>query len=162
MRFKGSPEFEEFWALLECESPRGLSIVMAAFFDERLGTLLGQAQEQSFFCRINDGLSQGLLTQNEHTDLHVIRSLRNSFAHCLRANSFDAAKTQQVNAFKTWQVAVSELPQYGDLFCTAQDRLLYVAAVIAVRLNYRTGTGTGPVPEPSILDTTAWPPVTSR
>jgi hypothetical protein len=162
MRFKGSPEFEEFWGYLEDESPRGVAVVVAAFFDEKLGVLLGQAQNKSFSVRINEALAQGWLTPNEHDDLHTIRGLRNSFAHNLRANEFDAAKTQQVDGLKTWQVAVGELPQYEDLLPTVKDRLLYVAGVIAVRLNRRTSPGAGPLPEPSVLDTTAWPPVTSR
>ena len=162
VEFKGSPQFEEFWGYLENESPRGVAVVVAAFFDEKLGALLGEAQNKSFFVRINEGLAQGWLTPNEHDDLHTIRGIRNSFAHNLRANSFDSAKTQQVNGLKTWQVAVGELPQYGDLFPTAKDRLLYVAGVIAVRLNHRTSPGGGPLPEPSFLDTTAWPPVTDR
>jgi hypothetical protein len=160
MRFKGSPEFEEFWSYLETESPRGMAVVVAAYFDERLGSMLARVQNKSFAVRINEGLAQGWLTQNEHDDLHVIRGFRNSFAHDLRAKNFDAAKAQQINALKTWMVAVGELPQYGDLFPTAQDRLLYVAGVISVRLNHRTAGG-GPLPEPSILDLIAWPPVTS-
>jgi hypothetical protein len=161
MRFKGSPEFEEFWSLLEDESPRGLTIVVAAFFDEKLGALLGQPRG-SFDSRINNALAIGLLTQNEYDDLHEIRKLRNAFAHNLRAKDFDAAKTEQVNSLKTWEIAASELPDYADLFPAAKDRLLYVAAVFTTRLNHRTPKAIGPLPEPQFLDTAAWPPVTSH
>ena len=49
--------------------------------------LLGQTTDHSFFSRIEDGLSHGLVTQNERDDLHMIRGFRNTFAHNLRANS---------------------------------------------------------------------------
>ena len=160
MRFKGSPQFEEFWALLENESPRGLTIVVAAYFDEKLGSLLGQSRG-SFDSRIINALAVGLLTQNEHDDLHEIRKLRNAFAHNLRDNSFDAAKSQQVNSLKTWQIAEGELPRYADLFPTVKDRLLYVAGVFAVRMNHRSSKAGSPLPEPRFLDTNAWPPVSS-
>lgn len=161
MRFKGSQEFEEFWSLLEDESPRGLTIVVAAYFDEKLGALLGRAKG-SFNSRINHALAVGLLTQNEHDDLHEFRRLRNAFAHNLRAKVFDIAKSQQVNSLKTWKIAVGELPSYDELFPTPKDRLLYVAAVFAVRMNHRAAKAGGPLPEPQFLDTVAWPPVTSR
>ena len=38
VRFEGSPEFKEFWSLLESESPRCRTIVVAAYFDEKLET----------------------------------------------------------------------------------------------------------------------------
>ena len=160
MRFKGSPEIEDFWGLLEDESPRGLTIVVAAYFDEKLGALLCQPRG-SFDSRINNGLVGGLLSQNEHDDLHEIRKLRNAFAHNLRGNRFDTVKSQQVNSFKTWEIAVGELPRYAELFPSARDRLLYVAAVFAVRMNHRPSKAAGPLPEPRFLDTTAWPPVSS-
>lgn len=160
MCFEGSREFKEFWSLLENESPRGLTIVVAAYFDEKLGDLLNQPRG-SFDSRINNALADGLLTQNEHDDLHEIRKLRNAFAHNLRANSFDAAKSQQVNSLKTWEIAVGKTPLYAELFPTANNRLLYVGGVFAVRLNYRPGRTGSPLPEPELWDTTAWPPVTS-
>ncbi len=160
MRFEGSREFKEFWSLLENESPRCLTIVVAAYFDEKLGDLLGQPRG-SFDSRINNALAVGLLTQNEHDDLHEIRKLRNAFAHNLRANSFDAAKSQQVYSFKTWEIAVDKTPLYAELFPTANNRLLYVGGVFAVRLNHRPGRTASPLPEPELWDTTAWPSVTS-
>ena len=160
MRFKGSLEFEEFWSLLESESPRGRTVVVAAYFDEKLGDLLDR-QGKSFVSRINNALADGLLTQNEHDDLHEIRKLRNDFAHNLRDNSFDVAKSQRVNSLKTWAIAVSRMPHYAELFPTANDRLLYVAAVFAVRLNHRPSRTGSPLPEPELWDTSAWPPVTS-
>jgi hypothetical protein len=161
MVFKGSPAFEEFWSLLEEESPRGLAVVIAAFFDEKLGVMLGQLRG-SFDSRINTALAVGLLTRNEYDDLHEIRKLRNAFAHDLRSKDFDAAKCQQVNALRTWVIAVGKLPAYEELFPTAKDRLLYVAGVFAVRLNNRALKTNGPLPEPQFLDSAAWPPVTSR
>ena len=131
MKFKGSPEFQEFWSYLEDESPRGTAIVVAAHFDEKLGDLLGQVQPHSFYSRINDAHATGLLTQNEHDDLHVFRALRNSFAHNLKARDFDASKSSQVDFLKTWQIAVGKLPQYAEFFPSSKERLLYVAAMFS-------------------------------
>jgi hypothetical protein len=99
MRFKGSQEFEEFWGQLQDESSRGLSIVVAAFFDEKLGSMLGQPNG-TFHSRINNALAAGVLTQNECHDLHVIRDLRNAFAHNLRDNYFDIPKSQKVDSLR--------------------------------------------------------------
>ncbi len=126
MKFTGSPEFDQFWSLLKDESPRGLAIVVAAYFDEKLGTLLAQTQPQSFYSRINDAICCGLLTQNEHDDLHVIRDLRNTFAHDLRANDFDPARTRQVESLKTWQIASAAYPKYCDFFPTIPGAIGFV------------------------------------
>src|SRR5262249_12667018 len=136
MEFKGSPEFVEFWELLKNESARCVVIVVAAFFDEKLGTLLGQGKG-SFDSRINNALAVGMLSQNEHNDLHEIRKIRNVFAHNLRTNSFDAHKSKEINSIKTWNIAVGEWPEHAEWFPTPKERFLYVAAVLAFRLNHR-------------------------
>jgi hypothetical protein len=160
MRFKGAPEYEEFWSFLEDETSRGLAVVVAAYFDEKLGSMLGKPKA-SFAVRINDALANNLITQNECDDLHVMRSLRNSFAHKLRAKDFDPAMQQEIDGLKTWQIAVGELPTYEELFPTARERLLYVAATLAVRLIHRA-IRNDPLPEPGFLDPIAWPPVSDR
>ena len=162
MKFKGSPEIEEFWSYLENETPRGKVIVVAAYLDEKLGELLGQTQPNSFYSRINDAAATGLLTQNEHDDLHVIRGLRNSFAHDLKAKDFDSNKARQVDALKTWQVVAAK-PEYSDeYFPTPLGRLMYVAGAFFVRFSKRDGHTASPLPEPSSWDDEAFPPVTDR
>ena len=88
--FKGNPTVEEFWGFLKGESPRCVAIVSAAFFDETLGRLLGDTRGRRFRDRIDEAAEFGLLTDNERHDLHVLRELRNDFAHDLRTNAFDA------------------------------------------------------------------------
>lgn len=160
MRFKGPHEFEEFWNLLETESPRGLGIVVAAYFDEKLGSLLGTSSGD-FCTRINLAFVAGIVTENERADLHAIRNLRNSFAHNLRANTFDDAKSRQVDSMKTWQLIVAAFPDCAELLPTAKERLLYVAATFYMRLKDRQ-TQTRPLPEPSIYDGNSWPNITDR
>jgi hypothetical protein len=80
MEFKGNAWVEEFSSYLKGESARCIAIVAAAFFDETLGSLLGDTKERSFQVRINDARGYGLLTQNEFCDLNAIRCLRNRFA----------------------------------------------------------------------------------
>ena len=164
MKFKGNTVVEEFSSILEGESPRGVAVVCAAFFDETLGRLLGDKKERAFYNRIVDASDFGLLTRDEHHDLNVLRELRNHFAHNLRAKTFDAKATAKVDSLKLWRTASSQLLSYTKLFPTVQDRLLYVAAVIAFRLQKRSKVvkKPGPLPEPTITDTKAWPPAISR
>jgi hypothetical protein len=162
VEFKAHSKMEELSSFLKEESPRCTVIVSAAFFDETLAGLLGDTNERSLFVRINDALAWGLLTQDEHDDLHVIRALRNDFAHDLRVKDFDAAATVKVAALKLWTTASRALP-LDRVIRTPADQLLYVVGLIGFRLQHRTrpATRTGTLPEPPITDTDAWPPVTN-
>jgi hypothetical protein len=160
VRFKGAPELDLLWELLEKESPLGLTLVATAYFEEKLGSLLGQP-EKSFGDLIDAAFANGLLTPNERDDLHEIWKLRNEFAHDLRAASFGVEKEQRINALKTWKLASANVPKYNDLFPTAKERLLYVVGVFAMRLRHRSAKAGGSLPEPNFVDIAAWPPVTS-
>ena len=162
MEFKGSSDFEKFGNYLAGESPRGIAIVVAAYFEEKLGDLLPQSHQQNFFTRINSAFAAGLITQNESHDLQIIRNLRNSFAHKLEARDFDSNKAQQVESLKTWQIIVEVFPQYADDFPTPQDRLLYVAGAFFIRLNKRHLKQFSPLPEPDVVDTESFPIVSDR
>lgn len=161
MQFAGPSEFTNFWNFLKGESERGVGVVVAAYFDQKLGSLLGM-KRGDFHDKIELGLARRLLTQNECDDLHVMRQLRNSFAHNLEANTFDADKSQAVDGLKTWQIAVDNLPCYAEYFPTARERLLYVAAAFYGRLQQRQASASDILPEPPFHDTNAWPPVTDR
>jgi len=52
MEYKGHPGVEELSSLLRGESPRCAVIVAAAFFDERLKSLLADTTDSSFSARI--------------------------------------------------------------------------------------------------------------
>ena len=79
MQFKGTHEFEEFWSYLCDETPRGLAVVIAAYFDEKLGVVFPAAKNKRFGGRIRDALLAGLICRSEHDALQIIRGLRNSF-----------------------------------------------------------------------------------
>jgi hypothetical protein len=162
MEFKGHPHVEELSSLLRDKSPRCAVIVAAAFFDETLKSLLADNKDRSFSASIKEGLDWGLLTQSEHDDLDVLRQLRNEFAHDLRVKGFDAASAATVEAMSIWRTAANAR-SLDRAFLTPLDRLLFVVAVIAFRLQWRKKplTKSGPRPEPSIFDTKEWPPVTS-
>jgi hypothetical protein len=160
-RPKGSPEFEDFWSYLEKESPRGRSVAIAAYFDEQLGQLLS-SREESFSSKIATAHRKGLLTTNEHDDLQAIRQLRNLVVHQLGGPNFNEEESRLVNGLKTWGIAVNAIPQYAQVIHTVEDRLLYVATVLALRLKRRGGGRGYPLPEPDITDVTAWPPISSH
>ena len=161
MEFKGSVEFAEFWSHLRDESPRCVAIVAAAYFDERLGGLVDPAKKKRFVGRINDALAQQFICQHEYNDLHIIRELRNSFAHTLRATDFDEEKTKQVNSMETWTKVSNALPVYTEFFPTARDRLVYVAGVFHCRLNNRSGGTVPPNFDPEVWRSDSWPRVTN-
>lgn len=162
MEWKGSLELMEFWGYLQHESPRGTAVVAAAFFAERLGKILVATESRSFSDKIDDAASVNLITSNEREDLHVIRKLRNAFAHDLRQTDFDGPKAAQVESLRTWQIISSALPQYRTLFPTARDRVLYVSASLAIRLTKRTLPRVQTRPEPDVCDFDAFPRVTDR
>ena len=101
MQFKGTHEFEEFWSYLCDETPRGLAVVIAAYFDEKLGVVFPAAKNKRFGGRIRDALLAGLICRSEHDALQIIRGLRNSFAHEIRSKDFDADKTAKINSLET-------------------------------------------------------------
>lgn len=162
MEFKGHPAVEELSALLRGESPRCAVIVAAAYFDETLASLLGDTKDRPLSARIDDALDWGLLTPNEHADLHTLRQLRNGFAHDLRIMDFDASSGARVASLATWRVASDERP-LERVIQTPLEQLLFVVGVIAFRLHKRTKPPekTGPLPEPPVMDFASWPPVTS-
>jgi len=163
MRFKGHTNAEELSDFLKNESDRCVVIVAAAFFDETLGRLLGERTERPLNSRINDARDYGILSQDEHDDLHKIRQLRNQFAHNLRAAAFDTNVCAAVESMAIWKTASSQIVRYVDLFRNPRDRFLYVVGVIAFRLQHRQSVPprVGPLPEPPITDIHSWPPVTN-
>jgi hypothetical protein len=159
-RLKGTPEFEEFWRYLEKESARGRAVVIATYFDDRLGQMLG-SPEESFLSKIETAHRKRLLTHNEYDDLQSIRHLRNLLVHRLGDNEFNSEEKGIINRLKTWRIAAEAMPDSERLLPAAADRLLYVAAAIAGRLKNRA-TGRPPLSEPNLTDLQAWPSVSDR
>jgi hypothetical protein len=157
MEFRGHGKLEEVSEYLKDESPRCVVIVAAAFFDETLGAMLGDTKERAFATRIDDALAWGLLTPNEHDDLHTLRQLRNEFAHNMRVKDFDASSKAKVATMKLWTTASAARP-IDRVIHTTLDQLLFVVGTIGFRLQHRTkpAAPSGPLPEPSVFELSAW------
>ena len=90
-------EFFPYLALLNNESDRGKVLISTGFLEEQLKQILlafmlqgsqaedlvdgGNAPLGTFSSRITACYVLGLISQNEHDDLHLIRRIRNDFAH---------------------------------------------------------------------------------
>jgi hypothetical protein len=163
MEFKGHQDVEGLSTQLKGESSRCAVIVTAAFFDEKLKTLLEERTSRSdLSTHIKNATDWSLLTQNENDDLNTLRMLRNKFAHDLKQKDFDEESAGNVAEMKTWQIA-SRAKDPENVITTPLDQLLFVVGTIAFRLQRRAKaqTKTGPLPEPGILDFKAWPSVSN-
>jgi mannitol operon repressor len=94
----------------QAESDRGAALVGAALLDARLERLLlshllpgkfadelvggGNAPLGTFSSRIKMCYALGLITTAEREDLHIIRAIRNEFAHREHGISFDDLKIE--------------------------------------------------------------------
>ena len=113
--------------------------------------------------KIETAQRRGLLTNNERDDLDELRKLRNLVVHRVGGPTFHEDEKDIVLALKTWQIVAEAMPQYETLIVTPEDRLVYVASVIAARLDNRSGSGgSQPSVEPDVTDVKSWPPVVGR
>lgn len=97
---KKYPNLEKFWPyldLLNKESNRGAVLISTGFLEEQLKEILlafmlgnsqaeelvegGNAPLGTFSARITACYVLGLISDNEHHDLNLIRRIRNDFAH---------------------------------------------------------------------------------
>lgn len=97
---KKYPHLEKFWPYTEVidkESARGKVLVSTGFLEEQLKQILlafmlesqqaedlvegGNAPLGTLSSRISACFALGLINQHEHDDLHLIRKIRNDFAH---------------------------------------------------------------------------------
>ena len=104
------PNLEYFWPFLDelsKETARGKVLMCAGFLEEQLRVVLlsfllevkaatellnGQnAPLGSFGARIDACCSMGLISNNEHNDLHIVRRIRNEFAHGTTVSFHDEA-----------------------------------------------------------------------
>ena len=93
--FEDSERLNSFAATLQKESDRACAVLGAAMLDQVLGDLIRSAMAEdaprglfegygpisSFSARIDISLGLGLISRDEHSDLHLIRKIRNAFAH---------------------------------------------------------------------------------
>jgi len=113
--FDGLPEptkstmmaVHKFRKALTPETDRGCALMAAAFLDEKLKDLLkanlvndtklahkvfdASGPLGSFSSRIDMAYLQGLIPKNAHRDLHLLRKIRNDFAHISDKLSFQSA-----------------------------------------------------------------------
>jgi mannitol operon repressor len=94
------PNLERFWPYLEIikrESPRGMVLVSCGFLEQQLRDVLAASMRDgshvgdlldgasaplgTFSARIAATYALGLITENEHHDLTLLRRIRNDFAH---------------------------------------------------------------------------------
>ena len=97
---KKYPNLEKFWPyldLLNKESDRGKVLISTGFLEEHLKEILlafmldvpqaeelldgGNAPLATFSSRITACYALGLISKEEHDDLHLLRRIRNDFAH---------------------------------------------------------------------------------
>ena len=105
------------------ESDRGAALVAGAMLDEALKSLLAKrfvppmkkdqdvlrrdAPLSTFSARINAAYQMGLISSYLARDLHVIRSIRNEFAHHLFEYTFDSPKV------KNWVMVLEQASDYN-------------------------------------------------
>jgi DNA-binding MltR family transcriptional regulator len=107
--FNPAEDYEGFLEEFQNESPRAAAIIGAAFLDEQLRKLLvsflvdrkravdelignenrSNRPLSAFSARIRAAYCLGLISKDERDDLHMIRRIRNRFAHRLHDLSFD-------------------------------------------------------------------------
>jgi hypothetical protein len=158
----GNTNVEQLSSYLEDESPRCTVIVLGTFFEEWLKSILGR---KKIFKKLVDlGADFGLLSPNEKDDLHVLRKMRNGFAHELARRDFNADDEAKMEGLKPWQTqlptgSVSQIENTD-----ARTKLVYVMGIIAFRIQRRKKSAkkTGPCPEPTVMDFAEWPPVVAR
>ena len=98
-------EFIDFRASLIQESDRGSVLMAAAFIEDKLGSLLesyfienkkvckqllnGNGALATFSSKIDLTFLLGLIPENIFNDLHILRKIRNNFAHTASKISFE-------------------------------------------------------------------------
>lgn len=108
MRDEDMEYVSAFLKEFQAESDRGAALVGAALLDARLERLLlshmlpgkfaddlikgGNAPLGTFSSRIKATYALGLITVAEREDLHIIRAIRNDFAHREHGISFDDSR----------------------------------------------------------------------
>ncbi|XHC09065.1 MltR family transcriptional regulator [Labrenzia sp. ac12] len=110
-----NPEHRKSYELFQHiadESPRGMVLVIAAELDRMLLSAIkellhdgaglkeldrdNQGPISTFSARINLAHSLGIIDDTEHRDLHLIRKVRNDFAHSVSANLTDQSISARI------------------------------------------------------------------
>ena len=146
-------QYRAIHADLEGESDRAAAVLGAAYLDELLEQLLvhacvtptaGSAQ-RNFYSRIEATYAMGLIPEMIRDDLHILRELRNRFAHKSEYRTLSQASAKELLMRLHLKRAVDEvdLTGYPDI-----DRRLHRQAISSLRLElaYRIREAAPPTP----------------
>lgn len=149
MRPEETKDLTTFLAELQRESDRGLPLVGTAFIDQKLrdtleslfiedkvaNRLLDDANSPlgTFSSRLDCCYALGLINAYEHSEINLLRKVRNEFAHAKHGISF---KSQRIMAFCS--TLKSDLPLgAGHPVNDARFRFINAVICIILRLYYR-------------------------
>ena len=139
-------EFTVFLDKLKDESDRGMVLISTGYLEEQLKKILlayfvndpalvilvkgGSAPLGAFSARITTCYALGLISKPEHDDMHILRRIRNDFAHDIHASFktqsiIDRCKLLQFKAHDYSSPELGEviIPPYGQ-FNTAATGLI--------------------------------------
>jgi DNA-binding MltR family transcriptional regulator len=146
-------DWRDFAHQLSQETDRGTALVAAAFLDDLLGRILesffGNDREASenllngpraplggFISRIYAAYSLGLIHADEKNDLHIIRRIRNKFAHRLENTAFtDEDLVSLINNFITLDKVPKNLVDVKQL--ELRQAFINVTAMLSTILDER-------------------------
>lgn len=150
MRDEDIADFAQFLREFQAETDRGAALVAGALIDLRLKeTLAGfmiNCREATdllsgerggplgtFSARINACFALGLLTAHERTECHLIRKIRNEFAHRAHGTTFADEKISSLS-----HSLRSDLPGGTEAFRgNPRSKFINAAILIALALRYR-------------------------
>ena len=144
-------QYRAIHADLEGESDRAAAVLGAAYLDELLQQLLAHAcvaptagaAQRDFYARIEATYAMGLIPETVRDDLHILRELRNKFAHKSEYRTLSQASAKEFLMRLHLRKAVDEadLAGYPDI-----DRRLHRQAISSLRLQlaYRIREATPP------------------
>ncbi len=144
MRELDVADFNAFLKEFQGETDRGAALVGAALIDHRLTNTLrsfmisnkvanklldgGTAPLGAFSARIDAAYALGLISAHEHNECHLIRKVRNEFAHRTHGTTFEDAKI-----IRLCDQLKSDLPG-GRAEFADKPRHVFINAVVLVAL----------------------------
>lgn len=139
--------FKTLLAAMNEESPRGMVLTTSSLIDEHLSECLTarmvdhpavsklitgfNAPLGTFSAKIVGALALGLIDENEHHDLEIIRGIRNEFAHKIEVSFEDQSVKDRCANFRL------KAHDYGDVVVDPQGQFSTAAVSMIMRLTNR-------------------------
>ena len=140
-------QLAEFLNEFQRETDRAAAVLAAAYLDSRLEALLrakfvavpkfveelltGQGGLSSFSARISVVYAVGLISLRAAEDLHIVRRIRNDFAHKLHGLSFNTPQiASYVSKFNILQALRNERGEAFPLPTDSRTRFNFAVAVL--------------------------------